>query len=187
MATKLYVGNLSYGTLEPDLQALFAGAGTVVSCVLMLDRVTNKSRGFAFIEMGSEQEAQAAVEKYNEYELDGRRLVVNEARPREARGGGRGFGGGGYSGGGGGYSGGGGGGYSGGGGGYSGGGGGGYSGGGFGGGSGGGGGGFGGGGGDGGFGGGGNTGGGGARGPRKSGKGSRRGARNAKREQKGFW
>lgn len=104
MATKLYVGNLSYQTDEAALRELFESAGQVVSCDLVLDRFTNQSRGFAFVEMGSQEEANEAIEKFNDFEKDGRRLVVNEARPREPRGGG------GYSGGGGGYSGGGGGG-----------------------------------------------------------------------------
>lgn len=109
MGTKLYVGNLSFSTGEDALKALFSDAGTVVSCALILDRMTSQSRGFGFVEMSSDEEAQTAIEKFNEYELDGRRLVVNEARPRAPRGGGGGNsgGGGGYSGGGGGYSGGG--------------------------------------------------------------------------------
>lgn len=138
MATKLYVGNLSYTTDASTLRTLFEQAGVVASCDLVLDRNTSRSRGFAFVEMGSQEEADKAVEQFNEHEVDGRRLVVNEARPREPRA----HSGGGYSGGGG-FSGGGGGAGPGGGGAYG--------------------------------------------GKRKAGKGSRRGARRAKRERKGFW
>jgi RNA recognition motif-containing protein len=128
MGTKLYVGNLSFNTTETDLQDLFAQAGTVSEVTLMQDKFTGKSRGFAFVTMGSEADAQKAITEFNGKTVEGRPLTVNEARPREARppgggggGGGRGgYGGGGYGGGG---YGGGGGGYGGGGGGYSGGGG----------------------------------------------------------------
>jgi RNA recognition motif-containing protein len=125
MGTKLYVGNLSFNTTETDLQDLFAQAGPVQEVTLMQDKFTGKSRGFAFVTMTSEQDAQNAVSQFNGKTVEGRPLTVNEARPREARppGGGFGGGGGGRSGGGGGY---GGGGYGGGGGGYGGGGGGGY-------------------------------------------------------------
>ena len=85
MDTKLYVGNLSYGTVEVELEELFQQAGTVVKCELMLDRFTSRSRGFAFVEMGSPAEANKAVEMFNEYMLDGRPLRVNIARPREER------------------------------------------------------------------------------------------------------
>lgn len=106
MATRLYVGNLSFETTEEDLLNLFAQAGTVSSCDLIVDRYTNKSRGFAFVEMSSQEEANKAVADYNGKEFQGRNLTVNEARPREERprgdfgggggGGGRGdFGGGG--------------------------------------------------------------------------------------------
>jgi RNA recognition motif-containing protein len=123
MATKLFVGNLSYDTTEEDLRGLFSECGKVVSAEIILDRYTSKSRGFAFVEMGSEEDARNAVEQCHERELQGRRLIVNEARPRESRPP-RDFGGGDYGGGGGGYGGGGGGGgYGGGGGGYGGGGG----------------------------------------------------------------
>jgi RNA recognition motif-containing protein len=126
MGTKLYVGNLSFNTTEPDLQDLFASAGAVQEVTLMQDKFTGKSRGFAFVTMASEQDAQNAISQLNGKTVEGRPLTVNEARPREARppgggggGGGRGgYGGGGYGGGGGGYGGGGGGGYGGGGGGY---------------------------------------------------------------------
>ena len=152
MGNKLYVGNLSYNVRDDDLQQTFAQFGTVNSAKVMMDRETGRSKGFGFVEMGSDAEAQSAINGMNGQQMDGRALVVNEARPREERpggfgGGGGRSGGGGYGGGGGGY-GGGGGGYGGGGGGRSGGGGGGYGGGGGGGGrSGGGGGGYGGGGG----------------------------------------
>jgi len=110
MEKRLYVGNLSYSSTEDSLEALFAQAGTVVKCELMLDKFTSRSRGFAFVEMGTHEEAEKAVEMFNEQDLDGRNLRVNIARPREERpprreGGGGGYGGGG--GGGGGYGGGG--------------------------------------------------------------------------------
>src|SRR5918912_392153 len=116
MGTKLYVGNLSFNTTENELQELFSQAGAVQEVTLMQDKFTGKSRGFAFVTMGSEQEAQNAIAKINGQTVEGRTLTVNEARPREPRppgggGGGRGYGGGGggYGGGGGGYGGGGGG------------------------------------------------------------------------------
>ena len=146
MGNKLYVGNLSYNVRDDDLQQTFAQFGTVNSAKVMMDRETGRSKGFGFVEMGSDAEAQSAINGMNGQQMDGRALVVNEARPREERPGG--FGGGGGRSGGGGYGGGGGGGgYGGGGGGRSGGGGGGYGGGGGGGGRSGGGGGYGGGGG----------------------------------------
>ncbi len=129
MGNKLYVGNLSYNVRDDDLQQAFAQYGTVSSAKVMMDRDTGRSKGFGFVEMGSDPEAQAAINGMNGQALDGRAIVVNEARPREERpggfggGGGRSGGGGGYGGGGGGRSGGGGGGYGGGGGGYGGGGG----------------------------------------------------------------
>ena len=120
MGTKLYVGNLSFNTTENELQELFSQAGPVSEVTLMQDKFTGKSRGFAFVTMGSEADAQTAITKFNGQTIEGRPLTVNEARPREARppggggggGGGRGYGGGGggYGGGGGGYGGGGGGG-----------------------------------------------------------------------------
>jgi len=82
MATRLYVGNLSYETTVADLQRLFEGAGKVENCDLAVDRFSGKSRGFAFIEMATQSEADEAVKKFNNAELDGRALVVNEARPR---------------------------------------------------------------------------------------------------------
>jgi RNA recognition motif-containing protein len=127
MGTKLYVGNLSFNTTETDLQDLFAQAGPVQEVTLMQDKFTGKSRGFAFVTMTSDADAQKAISEFNGKTVEGRPLTVNEARPREARppgggggygggGGGRSGGGGGYGGGGGGYGGGGGGGYGGGGG-----------------------------------------------------------------------
>ena len=124
MGTKLYVGNLSFNTTETDLQDLFAQAGPVQEVTLMQDKFTGKSRGFAFVTMTSDADAQKAISEFNGKTVEGRPLTVNEARPREARPPGGGFGGGGRSGGGGGgYGGSGGGGYGGGGGGYGGGGG----------------------------------------------------------------
>ena len=121
MGNKLYVGNLAYSVRDDDLQQAFAQFGTVASAKVMMDRDTGRSKGFGFVEMGSDAEAQAAINGMNGQALDGRALVVNEARPREERpggfgGGGGGRSGGGYGGGGGGYGGGGGGGYGGGGG-----------------------------------------------------------------------
>ena len=110
MGNKLYVGNLSYNIRDDDLQQAFAQFGTVNSAKVMMDRDTGRSKGFGFVEMGSDPEAQAAINAMNGQALDGRAIVVNEARPREERPGGyRGGGGGGYGGGGGGYGGGGGG------------------------------------------------------------------------------
>ena len=141
MGNKLYVGNLAYSVRDEDLQQAFAQFGTVSSAKVMMDRDTGRSKGFGFVEMGTDAEAQGAINGMNGQALDGRALVVNEARPREerpggfgggggSRTGGGGFGGGGGrsggAGGGGGFGGGGGGGYGGGGGSRSGGGGGGY-------------------------------------------------------------
>jgi RNA recognition motif-containing protein len=134
MGNKLYVGNLAYSVRDDSLQEAFAQFGSVTSAKVMMDRDTGRSKGFGFVEMGSDAEAQAAINGMNGQALEGRAIVVNEARPREDRPGGYGGGGGGrsggYGGGGGGYgggaggrSGGGGGGYGGGGGGRSGGGG----------------------------------------------------------------
>jgi len=122
MSTKLYVGNLASSTGEEALRALFGQSGQVMSCDLVHDKFTGQPRGFAFVEMSSAQEAIRAVEQFNAYDLDGRKLVVNEARPMERRPGG-------FSG---------------------------------------------------------RPAGGGHDGQRKSGKGSRRGSRNAKRERKAF-
>jgi cold-inducible RNA-binding protein len=88
MNLKLYVGNLAFSTEESALEQLFAQAGPVRSVNLIRDRATGQSRGFAFVEMESEEGARSAVEQYNEREFEGRRLAVNEARPQEPRGGG---------------------------------------------------------------------------------------------------
>lgn len=90
MAKKLYVGNLAFETTESDIKDLFAQIGSVDSCDLILDRYTSKSRGFAFVEMSSDEEAQKAISEINGKEIDGRALTVNEAKPRENRGGGGG-------------------------------------------------------------------------------------------------
>ena len=116
MGNKLYVGNLSYNVRDEDLQQAFAQYGNVSSAKVMMDRDTGRSKGFGFVEMGTDAEAQAAINGMNGQSLDGRAIVVNEARPREERPGGFGGGGGRPSGGGGGFGGGGGGGYGGGGG-----------------------------------------------------------------------
>jgi len=115
MGNKLYVGNLAYSVRDDSLQAAFSEFGTVTSAKVMMDRETGRSKGFGFVEMGSDAEAQAAINGMNGQALEGRPLVVNEARPREERPGGFGGGGGGRGGyggggGGGGYGGGGGGG-----------------------------------------------------------------------------
>lgn len=120
MGNKLYVGNLPYGVRDNDLEQAFGQYGSVTSAKVMMERDTGRSKGFGFVEMGSDQEAQAAIEGMNGQSLGGRSLVVNEARPMEPRpprsggygGGGGGYGGGGregggYGGGGGGYGGGG--------------------------------------------------------------------------------
>ena len=118
MGSKLYVGNLSYNLTSSDLEQLFSAHGTVQSAEIISDRDTGRSKGFGFVQMGSDEEAQAAIAALNGQENDGRALTVNEAKPREDRprggggggGGGRGgFGGGGGGGGRGGYGGGGGG------------------------------------------------------------------------------
>jgi cold-inducible RNA-binding protein len=106
---KLYVGNLTYNVNESDLEALFSQYGSVQSAQIIIDRDTNRSKGFGFVEMGSDAEAQAAIDALNGQDHDGRNLTVNEAKPREERGGGGGRGGYGGGGGGGGYGGGGGG------------------------------------------------------------------------------
>jgi RNA recognition motif-containing protein len=108
MGNKLYVGNLSYNIRDEDLQQAFAQYGSVSSAKVMMDRDTGRSKGFGFVEMGSDPEAQAAINGMNGQALDGRAIVVNEARPREERPGGFGGGGGGRTGGGGGFGGGGG-------------------------------------------------------------------------------
>lgn len=102
MSMKLYVGNLSFQTSSQDLQELFSQAGTVESANVVEDRDTGRSRGFGFVEMSTKEEGQAAIEQLNGKEVGGRSLTVNEAKPREDRGGNRGGGGGrgGYGGGG---------------------------------------------------------------------------------------
>jgi RNA recognition motif-containing protein len=107
LAKKLYVGNLTYNVNESDLEALFSQFGTVQSAQIIVDRDTNRSKGFGFVEMETDAQAQAAIQGLHEREHDGRRLTVNEAKPRESRGGGGGGYGGGRGGGGGGYGGGG--------------------------------------------------------------------------------
>src|SRR5947209_20130838 len=99
MGKKLYVGNLTYGVSSSDLQRMFEPYGTVQSAQVITDRDTGRSKGFGFVEMGSDQEAQAAIAALSGKEVDGRPLTVNEAKPREDRGGGGGRGG--YGGGGG--------------------------------------------------------------------------------------
>jgi RNA recognition motif-containing protein len=113
MGNKLYVGNLPYSFRDEDLQRAFSAHGNVNSAKVMMERDTGRSKGFGFVEMGSDAEAQAAIQALHGQQQGGRALVVNEARPMEARpprsggGGGYGGGGGGYGGGGGGYGGGG--------------------------------------------------------------------------------
>ena len=98
MATKLYVGGLPYSTQEDALKELFAQAGSVVSAVIIMDKMSGRSKGFGFVEMSTQEEAQAAISMFNDQEFEGRKLTVNEARPMEARpprtGGGYGSGGG---------------------------------------------------------------------------------------------
>src|SRR5947199_1015337 len=102
MGKKLYVGNLTYGVTDSTLEQLFAAHGTVQSAEVIMDGDTGRSKGFGFVEMGSDEEAQAAIAALNGKEVDGRRLTVNEARPKEGGGGGGGGGRGGFGGGGGG-------------------------------------------------------------------------------------
>jgi cold-inducible RNA-binding protein len=85
MSTKLFVGNLSFNTTENDLQDAFAAHGTVVEATLMMDRMSGRSRGFAFVTMSTPEEAQKAIEAMNGSQMDGRALTVNIARPREER------------------------------------------------------------------------------------------------------
>jgi RNA recognition motif-containing protein len=101
VGNKLYVGNLTYNVNESDLEALFSQFGTVQSAQIIVDRDTNRSKGFAFVEMGSDAEAQAAIQGLNGHDHGGRNLTVNEAKPRTGGGGGYGGrgGGGGYGGG----------------------------------------------------------------------------------------
>jgi RNA recognition motif-containing protein len=95
MSTKLYVGNLSFNTSASDLETIFGESGTVTSANVIEDRETGRSRGFAFVEMSSDAEAKAAIASFDGKEIDGRNLKVNEAKPREDRGGGGGRNGGG--------------------------------------------------------------------------------------------
>jgi RNA recognition motif-containing protein len=99
MAKKLYVGGLSYSTTESALRDAFAKAGSVVSSAVIMDPMSGRSKGFGFVEMSTDEEAQAAINMFNGQELDGRTLTVNEARPREERPQRRGGGGGGGGGG----------------------------------------------------------------------------------------
>ncbi len=108
MGKRLYVGSLSYGTTDDSLREAFSQAGTVETANVIVDKMSGRSKGFGFVEMSTEEEAKNAVEMLNGKELDGRTLVVNEARPMESRPPRRSFGGGGDRGG---YGGGGGGGY----------------------------------------------------------------------------
>jgi RNA recognition motif-containing protein len=100
MGKKLYVGNLSYDVTDSDLSNMFAAHGTVESAQVIMDRDTGRSKGFGFVEMGSDAEAQTAITALNGKEVDGRALTVNEARPKTEGGGGGRSGGGGYGGGG---------------------------------------------------------------------------------------
>jgi RNA recognition motif-containing protein len=85
MAKKLYVGGLSYSTTEATLRDTFAQAGTVVSAVIIIDKMTNRSKGFGFVEMSTDEEAAKAIEMFNGKDLDGRNVTVNEAKPMEPR------------------------------------------------------------------------------------------------------
>lgn len=85
MAKKLFVGSLSYSVTGPQVEELFAKIGKVESCILVTDKFSGQSKGFAFVEMATEEEAKEAINKLNNSELDGRKIVVNEARPREDR------------------------------------------------------------------------------------------------------
>ncbi|MDE3091373.1 MAG: RNA-binding protein [Chloroflexota bacterium] len=108
MESKLYVGNLSYNISEEQMRQLFSQAGEIKEVSLILDRETRRPKGFGFVEFNTQAEAEKAIQMFNEYELDGRKLMVNMARPREERGaGGGGYRGGGGGGRGGGYGGGG--------------------------------------------------------------------------------
>ena len=85
MATKLYVGGLPYSVQEDALREYFAQAGNVVSAVIIMDKMSGRSKGFGFVEMATEEEAQNAISMFNDHEFEGRKLTVNEARPMEAR------------------------------------------------------------------------------------------------------
>jgi len=95
MAKRLYVGNLTYGTTDATLRQMFEAFGTVTSAQIIMDRDTGRSKGFGFVEMNSDQEAQAAIAALNGQQVDGRALTVNEARPKTEGGGRGGYGGGG--------------------------------------------------------------------------------------------
>ena len=99
MATKLYVGGLPYSTQEDALKELFAQAGSVTSAVIIMDKMSGRSKGFGFVEMSTNEEAQSAISMFNDQEFEGRKLTVNEARPMEARPPRTGGNGGGYGGG----------------------------------------------------------------------------------------
>ena len=85
MAKKLYVGGLSYNTTEDTLRDTFSQAGTVESAAIIIDKMSGRSKGFGFVEMSSDEEAQKAIKMFNEKEIDGRKIIVNEARPMESR------------------------------------------------------------------------------------------------------
>lgn len=85
MATKLYVGGLPYSTQEDALKELFAQAGSVTSAVIIMDKMSGRSKGFGFVEMATKEEAEKAISTFNDQEFEGRKLTVNEARPMEAR------------------------------------------------------------------------------------------------------
>lgn len=85
MGTKLFVGSLSWGTTNEKLREAFEQAGTVADAVVITDRMSGRSKGFGFVEMSTPEEAQAAIEMWNEKELDGRKIIVNEARPKEEK------------------------------------------------------------------------------------------------------
>jgi|SRR5579872_7233052 len=85
MAKKLYVGNMSYGTTDASLKDTFSQVGTVASAVVIMDKMTGRSKGFGFVEFADDAEADAAIAKFNGMEMDGRKLTVNEARPMEPR------------------------------------------------------------------------------------------------------
>ena len=98
MATKLYVGGLPYSSTEDAMKQHFSQAGNVVSAVIIMDKMSGRSKGFGFVEMSTENEAQKAIEMFNDQDFDGRKLTVNEARPMEARAPRTGGNGGGYNG-----------------------------------------------------------------------------------------
>lgn len=85
MESKLFIGSLSWGVSDDTLKEAFSQAGTVVSATVIIDRMSGRSKGFGFVEMATPEESQAAIDMWNEKELDGRKIIVNEARPREER------------------------------------------------------------------------------------------------------